>query len=282
MYDQSQSSASLELLTSTVLWPLLLAIAVSLLGAWAGGKRHWLLPTAVVAGAALGISLVHTTMQFPPARSVDRFLPLLLLAWAVATLVTPRLSSVMQRGGVAAAVIMTGMLWTLWPLLARWPWLEIAVQLLAGGAVWGWLYWLSGQLPESNAGSSALLAPLAMTAPVVALDGSLLVGQFAGVLAASLGGWWLISLWRGPLAMGRAGAAFLAFALGALLLLAHHYAGLDWLAALLLASSPVPVLLLQGLLGNWPSLVQRVAGGLLAVLPGVVALWLIWPEESLY
>lgn len=273
------TAASLLLLSNTALWPLLASLIVCLLGVRAGSGR-WLLPTAVVAGAGVGILLVHVDLQFPPARSADRLLPLLVAAWLLVSLL--RLSPARTRWLAAGLSITVAMVWLLWPLLQRWSLPTLALQLAGALLVWLALWWLAQRSAESPAGASGLLAPLAMAAPVVAIDGSLLIAQFFGVIAASLGGWWLVTLWRGSAKMGAAGALFLSLALGAPLLLAYHYAGLDLAAVLLLALSPALLLPLQGLLQARPLWLQRFAGGAVAALPGLLALWLIWPEESLY
>ncbi len=282
------SDETLQLLGDTVFWPLLLSVAVCVIGGLAtagtrasdGAAR--VAATALFAGAALGLLLVHAGFQFPPARSPDRLLPLLALAWVFVCFV-PWSWRERPMGLLGVGLLIgVALVWLLWPLLQRWPLPRVALVLLAGGALWALLWWLARRGAQQDYGASCLLAPLVMTALVVAIDGSLLIGQFAGVLAAALGGWWLYSLLRAPRALGRPGTDLAAFALAAILTLAHFYAGLDLPALLLLALSPLPGVVLAGVLQPLPVWQSRLLAGLVCCLPGLLALWSIWPQESLY
>jgi len=283
------SEATLELFGNTLFWPLLTSIATAAIGGLllagrpsCGASR--VAATALFAGAALGLVLVHDGFRFPPARSPDRLLPLLALVWLLGSFgpgLAPRRGRATTLIG-AALLIGVALLWLLWPLLLRWPPQNSALVLLTGGALWALLWYSARHGAQRDYGASCLLAPLAMTAPVVAIDGSLLIGQFAGVLAATLGGWWLYSLLRAPCALGGPGSDLVAFALAAVLAMAYFYAGLDLPALLLLALSPLVGVVLAGVLQALTVWQSRILAGLACALPGSLALWWVWPQESLY
>jgi hypothetical protein len=83
-----------------------------------------------------------------------------------------------------------------------------------------------------------LLAVCSGSAVVLALSGSLVLGQLAGGLAAVLGVVWLGSLRDKGMHLGRCGVPILATVLSALILFGHTYASLPAVSAILLALSP--------------------------------------------
>ena len=68
---------------------------------------------------------------------------------------------------------------------------------------------------------------------IISLDGSLLIGQIAGALAAATGAWWVLNQTQYQHeALGKASMTFLQLILGSILILAYFYADVSPIAML--------------------------------------------------
>lgn len=235
----------------------------TLLPACVAGVIGWWRPSAFwwVAGVAVWATIGWASSWYGwPSRGIQ-WLPFALWVPAIAGLL-PQIP-----GRVTHFVLMTGVfLLALWALLPRYP--EAALGLLP---CWLWLAWRESREIPAGVGLAAGASQLAM---VVAIDGSLLLAQSAGALAALSGLLWLISLRHRVSDKGVIGVYVL------LLTLCWQFVPMAWWAV---APALVPPLLEQGLKarGQRSWLASAVSVGSALVLGGVT-LWLIWPEASLY
>lgn len=235
----------------------------TLLPAFVAGVIGWWRPSAFwwVAGLAVWVTIGWASSWYWWPTKGTQWLPFAFWAAAVAGHL-PK-----NPGRVAHLVLITGVfLLALWPLLPRYP--EAALGLLP---CWLWLAWRESRDVGTGLGLAAGASQLAI---VVAIDGSLLLAQSAGALAALAGVLWLLGLRCQLSDKGMIGTYVL------LLTLCWQFVPMDlWVVALAL----VPPLLEQLLRASgqrpWPASAAALCS---ALVLGGVTLWLIWPEASLY
>ncbi|WP_210398301.1 hypothetical protein [Motiliproteus sediminis] len=279
MYGQSAADATTLMALQTVGFPLLAA----LLGI---GVAVLLQRKDRALSAFVGLSLLLAVgfwgaagwmrgrWGIPPQQAMDvlAISPWLLLAseWVTLRYGWRRVISVSAVAGLVG--------WLLWPILARGGWLTgcvlVGVILL--------LAFLAYTLANSDdEGDFWVIWPAsaALVAPLIALDGSLLLAQLGGVVATLLGASWLASRLLSNLPLPvllPAGVVTLLYSA------AHSYANTD-LRALLL---PLGAMLVTGLLLRLSGLANRWAAVILLLLAGGAAAgagaWLVWPQEPMY
>ncbi|MEW6071194.1 MAG: hypothetical protein AB1726_01185 [Planctomycetota bacterium] len=230
-------------------------------------------PAAVAAAVALGFGLAQAWIAgfpgFPPADATDSVLwlaPLGILgaAWPAEA----RRSAPLVRAAIAAVVVWA----TLWPLAGTYRWDAAAGALWCGGTA-GALFLLGPDRRRAEEGGApaALAVVAAWTGVCSLLAHSAKLARLSLALAAALGGATLVLLalpgLRGP-ARGATSAG--APALGALLVLAHHYAELAWTPTLLLAAGWASLWLPSPLPSRGPRAAILARAGL-AALPGAPA-----------
>ncbi|WP_207063421.1 hypothetical protein [Motiliproteus sp. SC1-56] len=284
MYGESGTDATLIMLAQTLLAPI--GIMLLALGLWAllarqraGTTAFWTLGLALafwVSGSWIG-----GRIGLPPQRATDILVLMgaggLILEW-----LHGRTAHVERwwRLPVVLAVTLTLLGWQLWSVLGRMEGSTQVLHFLALGLLFLALYGV-GTRPRVEPVRDALWMLIAAgAAPVIALDGTLVLGQLAGALAAGCGVIWLAGLVFGPRVTGLGVAPPLL--LVALLSAAYLLAGVNPLALLLVAVGPLLIALLRGLhpldargLDNLRTLVAGVA-------PLGLALWTVWPDGSGY
>lgn len=198
-------------------------------------------------------------------------LPVKAWQWLPLTLLVPALAAQLadQRAALALFAALGALVW----------WQGLASVLASEPAIWlallpaiGWQGW-TGLRGDSREGLGFALGFIWL-ALVIGIDGSLLIAQLAGALAAFAGFRALLGAFAGS----QVAPAALGLALAFMQMLAWQYVEVPLLVLL-----PVWLLpLLEWALRNKPWF-QRWA--LLILLAGVgagLSLWKVWPEASLY
>lgn len=198
-------------------------------------------------------------------------LPVKAWQWLPLTLLVPALAAQLadQRAALALFAVLGALVW----------WQGLASVLASEPAIWlallpaiAWLGW-TGLRGDSREGLGFALGFIWL-ALVIGIDGSLLIAQLAGALAAFAGFRALLGAFSG----GQVTPAALGLALAFVQMLAWQYVEVPLLVLL-----PVWLLpLLEWALRSKPW-IQRWA--LLILLAGAgagLSLWKVWPEASLY
>ncbi|GAA3531437.1 hypothetical protein [Zobellella aerophila] len=235
----------------------------TLLPAFVAGVIGWWRPSAFwwVAGVAVWLTIGWASSWYWWPTKGTQWLPFAFWVPAVAALL-PKVA-----GRVVHFVLITGVfLLALWALLSRYP--EALLGLLLC-----WL-WLAGRETRDLSTGLGMAAGASQLAIVVAIDGSLLLAQSAGAMAALAGLLWLVGLRRGISDRGMIGAYVL------LLTLCWQFVPMDlWVVALALVPPLLEQLLKAGGQGAWRASTASLGS---ALVLGGLTLWLIWPEASLY
>ncbi len=284
MYGESSSNTNLLMLMQTVGVPLLVVLL--------GAALWWLLrqrlsrPLLIMAPAlGLGFWISYSWIQgrlgLPPQQALDVLIPVLLIALLL-ELGLPRLGlSRLGQTWLSLPLLLGMMVWMLYPILSRAATAETVTTLLAIALFY--LLLQSGFSHSTNARvqNALALCCAAAAAPVMAIDGTLLLAQLSGALATGLGVLWLLGLlvksehFNLPL--------LTPMMLVGLYVGAQQYAEIN-LYALLLVS--LGTLASTVIIRRWWPIASLWGDNLrvlvLGALPFALALWLIWPEQSLY
>ncbi len=282
MYAESSSDANLLMLMQTAGGPLAVMLFGLLLCWW---LRRRLSPLAVMLPAvAIGFWISYGWIQgrsgLPPQQAMDVLIPLL-LSVLLLELALPRLN--LSRYGqmtVSVLLVVGFSAWMLYPILSRSSGFDAFLLLLAAGLFYLLLQSGFGGRGCDNVRDAVGVTMVAAAAPVFAVDGSLLLAQLSGALAAGLGVLWLAGLLIRPLA--NSVVVFTPAMTTALYVAAHQYAEVNSVALLLIS---VGTLLVVQIRRWWPVAsvpVDNFRVLLLAAVPFTASLWLIWPEQSLY
>lgn len=294
MYEES--SSTLNLVSHTVLWPFLLGFVllsvVKVVSVRAKTSRHHSIygmatSAAVLIGFVVAYTLINPTFRFPPRVALDGILVLALLAFGFGAVVTFAVLPSAARMALQLLIIVAGNYLLMAPLFGQWSIFETVTYLGGTTIVWLFLWAYLEKLRELSKPAifnTVLVALPAGAAPVIAVGGTLLIGQLVGALAAALAACWLLDI-NGSRRIGsRSLAAVLALPLGGLLVMAYQFAEVDLLALLTVLGLLLIPELYRRVMGNqqfgywWVSLQVAV----LSLIPIGLALWRVWPEQSLY
>lgn len=198
-------------------------------------------------------------------------LPVKAWQWLPLTLLVPALAAQLadQRAALALFTALGALVW----------WQGLASVLASEPAIWlallpaiGWLGW-TGLRGDSREGLGFALGFIWL-ALVIGIDGSLLIAQLAGALAAFAGFRALLGAFAGS----QVAPAALGLALAFMQMLAWQYVEVPLLVLL-----PVWLLpLLEWALRNKPWFLRWALLILLAGVGAGLSLWKVWPEASLY
>ncbi|HDZ8880656.1 TPA: hypothetical protein RUX32_000332 [Aeromonas dhakensis] len=198
-------------------------------------------------------------------------LPVKAWQWLPLTLLVPALAVQLadQRAALALFAALGALVW----------WQGLASVLASAPAIWlallpaiGWLGW-TGLRGDSREGLGFALGFIWL-ALVIGIDGSLLIAQLAGALAAFAG----FRVLLGAFAGSQVAPAALGLALAFMQMLAWQYVEVPLLVLL-----PVWLLpLLEWALRNKPWFLRWALLILLAGVGAGLSLWKVWPEASLY
>jgi hypothetical protein len=257
-------------------------IAAALLLVSLGGAR------LLALAAAIGLYVAYGLMKEWPAWPHELWDEPAGVPWLVWAVVACCLVAMLEHGralphkaGVVlgGAVAAFGTWLVLQKVAARWD--AATVLLHAGGAAL--VAVLSplaarralARAPATVAPAAVWTVVLSITAGLVALSGSALLGQLCGAVAAAVGAGAAAGLWKRPFALAPADATWLAGAQVLFLVAGVHLAELPLAAALAAAAAPAAMALLPGSLATHP-LRWTLSVKVLVLLPLGVAAWLAW------
>ena len=283
MYAEPNSNANLLMIMQTVGVPLVIAL-FGLVIWWLNRRNSSNLTLIIVPFIAIGFWISFSWIQgrvgFPPQQAMDILIPLLLVS-LILEFGSHRIGLSRSWEVVIALVIFMGFItWMLYPILSRTGVVENTLTL-SSIAIFYLVIQTSLSSPSNGRVSNAMGLYLAATGvPLFALDGTLKLAQISGALATGLGVLWLAGLSknRNVLPVRYVTAMMVA----ALYVAAQQYADVDPYALLLVSLG----ILIVSQLRRWWSIPSiwgdNIRVQVLGLLPFVAALWLIWPEESLY
>lgn len=281
MYGESVSP--LMMLLPVVVYPLLAALVISFLifRLEASGQRkvsYWLAPLVIWLAWLTAVQGIHTRWSFPPRQAMD-WLALMPLIPALAT----RLPKHIRMAGFGVALVLSFAL-VAQPIVGRMSFIELISHAIGGLLVSGVALMASDRQRNSFRFPVSLISMMTMSALVIGISSSLSLAQLVGGICAALSAVWLLcrvvkadtgtqqAITQGAMAVWLMVLAY-----------ARYYAEVGIWALLLLA---LPMLV------KWPAAVTqgeqqpwwRALGETMiaSVIPGLLALWLVWPEQSLY
>lgn len=277
MYGESISP--LAMLLPTAIYPLLAAVLVTFIIQQLEKRAltrllFWGVPVLIWLSWIAGAQGIHTRWQLPPDRAMDW----LLLASLLPALAT-RLPEQNRMSGFGVSCLLAfGLIAQ--PLVARMSGVDIFAQLIGWLLVCGIAISASDRQKNTFAFPVSLIVMITLSALVIGISSSLSLAQLSGALAAVLGGIWLVSrvITLTPQSLLTACQAVMAIWI-MVMAYAHYYADVSIYALALLAAP---------LLWTWPAsdhnpwwktLAITIA---LSIIPGILSLWMIWPEQSLY
>ena len=282
MYEEAGNS-NLLMLLNTAVYPFLAAAIITLLGK----VKPNLSLFGLGAGFLVALSLIHSGLNFPPSKALDFLVTAVIFGW-LATLISQLKISKSVQLAVQLALFGLGFYWLLNPVLqhqSQATSLIWAIVSAAAVALSSQLQLLTSSKEHSHAPMASLAIAAGATAPVVAIGGSLLIGQLLGGFAASVVGFILVQRF-----------AIKSSSINGLLLGNMILAGL-LAQAHVLADLPIWTMLIAFLAVQATSFSQKaftedgtVIRTVIALIPQVVisaliaglSLWSVWPESSLY
>lgn len=210
----------------------------------------WRGPLALAIAYVTSHVLAEGWTGFPPRNALNWLTWMVVFAGVVGLVEglwhRPRWATIPFRVAIVGA--------TLWYLLQspiQWTWTETSQDVkwlaaLGGGTLLIWFLTNVGlERPSSRTFVVTMGVILALTAISLALTGSVRLGQRAGAAAAAVGGIWLASVLPGgsQRVVGRGTVCVFTILLVGLVLNGHYTSELPASAALLLATSPLAILL---------------------------------------
>ena len=281
MYGESVSP--LMMLLPIVVYPLLAALVISFIvfkleQSSKGKIAYWLAPLVIWLawlGAAQGI---HTRWSIPPRQAMD-WLLLMPLIPALA-IRTPRN---IRMAGFGVALVLSFAV-VAQPLVGRMSFVEMVSHAIGGLLVAGIAVMASERQNNSFRFPVSLIGMMTMSALVIGISSSLSLAQMIGGICSALGAVWLLSRIVKVEARTQLVIAQGAMAVWLMVLAyAHYYADVNIWALLLLA---LPLLMKWPSVNSqnaqqpwWKTLSETVVA---SVIPGLLAIWVVWPEQPLY
>ena len=280
----------MSLIGSTILYPFITAL-IFISGARVLWKDQWATSRLYLVGIGLsfgflaGYFAINTGFSSSHISSTDRIFFAVSIAGLTAFLYHIWVARLRRFLLMPPATLLIILL-LIYPLLDRMPLTEAIQVILISFVIWlvaGAFFTKNASKHTSN---SSFLATAIGAAIIISLDGSLLIGQIAGALAAAAGAWWVLNQTKSRHeTLGKASMTFLQLILGSILVLAYFYAEVSPVALLLIVCIPFMQKFgdqISGHFGIATPLFQSCIVGLISLIPVAIALWLIWPETSLY
>ncbi len=278
------------LINTTVIYPLLTAL-VLIGSARALWKDQWATTRLYLVGIGLsfgflvGYFSIHQGFSASHINSVDRLFFAVSIAGLTAFLFHIWITRLRRYLLMPPATFI--ILYVLIsPLLFRLQLAEAVGFILGTLLIWTASGMVWTKISHSHISNTSYVVAALGSAIIISLDGSLLIGQMAGALTAAAGGWWLLNqTQKRHEPLGKANMVFLQLLLGAILTLAYFYAEVNLIALLLIAFIPFLYPVCQraiAISGTTAPLLQSIVTGMISSIPVLMALWLVWPEQSLY
>ena len=280
MYGEETSP--LAMLLPVAVYPLLAAIVLGLVIYKldnAGYKKavFWAAPVLIWLAWLTAAQGIHTRWQFPPRQALD-WLVLMTLVPVLAT----RLPKNIRMSGFGICSMLAFAL-VAQPLVGRMSTIDIFTHLVGWLLLLGVAILAADQQKNSFRFPASLLTMIILSAIVIGISSSLSLAQMTGSVAAVLGGLWLLArVIRLPddLMLACTQGAMALWIL--VLAYAHYYADVNIYALVVLAlpllkAWPEPTST-DGKV-EWKALIPTV---LISASTGLVALWMVWPAQSLF
>ena len=282
MYEEAGNS-NLLMLLNTAVYPFLAAVIITLLGKV---KSHLSL-FGLGAGFLVALSLIHSGLNFPPSKALDFLVTAVIFGW-LATLVSQQKISKNMQLAVQLVLFGVAFYWLLNPVLQHQSQTISLIWAIASAAavvLSTQLQLLTSSKEHSHAPMASLAIAAGATAPVVAIGGSLLIGQLLGGFAASVVGFILVQ--RFVMKSSSINGLLLGnMILAGLLAQAHVLADLPFWAML------IAFLAVQVTTFSQKAFAEdgTIARTIIALVPQLlisacvagISLWSVWPESSLY
>lgn len=277
MYGESVSP--LAMLLPVVVYPLLAAVVLGLVLFQFDRKQlqkpaFWLATALIWLAWITAAQGIHTRWQLPPRQALDW----LLIASLVPVLAT-RLPKEYRMSGFGVASMLSFAL-VAQPILGRMSTIEVFTQII------GWLLFCGVAISAADRQQSAFRFPVSQivmivtSALVIGISSSLNTAQLTGSLAVVLGAIWLLNRIvalsaQSVLAVAQGTMALWLF----ILAYAFYYADVS-IYALMLLSLPLLIKWTDNPDdAGWKKVATTTA---ISLLPGILAVWWVWPEQSLY
>ena len=280
----------MSLIGPTVLYPFITAL-IFIGGARVLWKDQWetsrlyLVGIGLSFGFLVGYFAINTGFSASRISSTDRIFFAVSIAGLTAFLYHIWIARLRRFLLMPPATLLI-LLLLIQPLLERMPLAEAVPVITIAFLIWRAAGTFLTRNASKHTSNSSFLATAIGAAIIISLDGSLLIGQIAGALAAAMGAWWVLNQtqnWHE--ALGKASMNFLQLILGSILILAYFYADVSPIALLLVACVPFLQPIGEHITNAFEitaPIIQSCIVGLISFIPILIALWLIWPEESLY
>lgn len=284
-------SIPLSLVGLSIILPFTLSLSFQLLVKVAQTKHNFphsiLINISVMVSFLVAFKLIYPALTFPSKNVLDGVFILAIMGNMYATLTRLHHCNLKTKVLCQFVILTIGGYVLMKPLLTQWSVsagiVHCTITLILCLIVWNGLEQLSNSNQPELLSTSLLTLPLG-AAPIIAIGGTLLIGQVTTALAASLGAYWLLNLYNpnGQQLKGLIAVVIPPFC--GLLLMSYHYAEVS-LPALLIILTSVFIAGLYRLVpktqANNP-LVNLLLFTPLVIIPIGISMWIIWPESSLY
>lgn len=277
MYGESASP--LAMLLPTVIYPLLAAVALGFVIYKLEQKQQpkpvfWLATVLIWIAWLTAAQGIHTRWQMPPRQALDW----LLLASLLPVLAT-RLPKHIRMTGFGVAALL-GFALVAQPIITRMSTIDLFTHTIGWLLICGIAISAAERQKNSFSFPISQIVMLTTSAIVIGVASSLSLAQLIGALAAGLGGLWLLNRFiklsdNAMLSITRATMALWLIVMA----YAHYYGDVSIYALVLLAT---PLLICWSDKQDelwWKAMSKPIA---ISLIPGLLALWWVWPEQSLY
>ncbi len=277
MYGESTSP--LAMLLPTVAYPLLAAIILGLVVYKLEQKQQpkpvfWLATILIWIAWLAAAQGIHTRWQMPPRQALDW----LLLASLLPVLAT-RLPKHIRMTGFGVAALL-GFALVAQPIITRMSTIDLFTHTIGWLLICGIAISAAERQKNSFSFPISQIVMLTTSAIVIGVASSLSIAQLIGALAAGLGGLWLLNRVIKLSANAMLSITRSTMALWLIVMAYAHYYGDVSIYALVLLATPLLICWSDKQDELWWKAMSKPIA--ISLIPGLLALWWVWPEQSLY
>ncbi len=277
MYGESTSP--LAMLLPTVAYPLLAAIILGLVVYKLEQKQQpkpvfWLATILIWIAWLAAAQGIHTRWQMPPRQALDW----LLLASLLPVLAT-RLPKHIRMTGFGVAALL-GFALVAQPIITRMSTIDLFTHTIGWLLICGIAISAAERQKNSFSFPISQIVMLTTSAIVIGVASSLSIAQLIGALAAGLGGLWLLNRFIKLSANAMLSITRSTMALWLIVMAYAHYYGDVSIYALVLLATPLLICWSDKQDELWWKAMSKPIA--ISLIPGLLALWWVWPEQSLY
>jgi len=277
MYGESASP--LAMLLPTVIYPLLAAVALGFVIYKLEQKQQpkpvfWLATVLIWIAWLTAAQGIHTRWQMPPRQALDW----LLLASLLPVLAT-RLPKHIRMTGFGVAALL-GFALVAQPIITRMSTIDLFTHTIGWLLICGIAISAAERQKNSFSFPISQIVMLTTSAIVIGVASSLSIAQLIGALAAGLGGLWLLNRFIKLSANAMLSITRSTMALWLIVMAYAHYYGDVSIYALVLLATPLLICWSDKQDELWWKAMSKPIA--ISLIPGLLALWWVWPEQSLY